>query len=216
MLSEWAIRRICYRALPRQSMPISPTPETKKRKDKLRRYERLLAKEKAMYGAYDDSSGKRYALGPLYMLLGDVEGALKSFAWFDFEFPDDCGDMGQYVCWALALHRAGRIDEAERKLRQAMLLRPTVFARVFGQPWAALSVDEAGDAMDADEAEQISAEYMGIWSAVELAWAVDRYRGAEFMAVRDRYAEIERLLRHEPRGEKRTNLVDEMFALGRG
>lgn len=120
------------------------------------------------------------------------------------------------MCWALAVYRAGLIDEAERKLRQAMFLRPTVFARLLGQRWAILVVDETRDAMDADDAEQISAEYMGMWSAAELAWAVGLSCGTEFGKVRDRHVEIERLLRHEPRGEKRTQLVKEMFALGRG
>jgi hypothetical protein len=42
-------------------------------RDRIRRYERALQRElDAGYGS--DGYGKRYVLGPLYMLLGDVDG----------------------------------------------------------------------------------------------------------------------------------------------
>ena len=45
--------------------------------DRIRRYERLLRKE-LNSGHGGDGYGKRFWLGPMYMLLGDVDGALKS------------------------------------------------------------------------------------------------------------------------------------------
>jgi hypothetical protein len=42
-------------------------------RDRIRRYERALQRElDTGYGR--DGYGKRYVLGPLYMLLGDVDG----------------------------------------------------------------------------------------------------------------------------------------------
>ncbi len=49
-------------------------------KDRLRRYERLLTKEVETFGLISDGYGKRYLLGLLYMLLGDVDGALASYS----------------------------------------------------------------------------------------------------------------------------------------
>jgi hypothetical protein len=39
-----------------------------------------------------DGYGQRYLLGPLSLLMGDTQGALKSFTWFEQTFPDDSDD----------------------------------------------------------------------------------------------------------------------------
>jgi hypothetical protein len=45
-----------------------------------------------------------------------------------------------------------------------------------------------------------------------LLWASTLYDG-ELSTVRARYLEIERELEHEPRGERRVRLVDELFGM---
>ena len=60
----------------------------KKIKARIRRYERSLRKEQAEYGFIDDGYGKRYLLGPLYLQIEDLLGALQSFRWFEQTFPD--------------------------------------------------------------------------------------------------------------------------------
>ena len=94
--------------------------EQQKIRSRLRRYERALQKEKKEYGYYHDGAGKRYQIGPHYMLLGDDEGALAAFEWFEKEFSDDVGEPGHLLCWSLALHRAGNEVGAAKKLRQAI------------------------------------------------------------------------------------------------
>jgi len=47
---------------------------------RLRRYERALREEQARFDGIRDGAGTRYMLGPLYLLLGDTAGALRSFA----------------------------------------------------------------------------------------------------------------------------------------
>jgi hypothetical protein len=54
--------------------------DPKKIKARITRYERELRQEYQTYRFIDDSAGKRYLLGPLYLLIGDLAGALKSFA----------------------------------------------------------------------------------------------------------------------------------------
>ncbi|MCI0558856.1 MAG: hypothetical protein MN733_10205 [Nitrososphaera sp.] len=49
---------------------------------------RISAYERALSGGDRDGAGKRYLLGPMYLLLGDVEGALKHFEWFDKTYAD--------------------------------------------------------------------------------------------------------------------------------
>lgn len=46
--------------------------EPKKIRAQITRYERELRKEKKKFGFISDGYGKRYLLGPLYMLSGDL------------------------------------------------------------------------------------------------------------------------------------------------
>ena len=85
--------------------------DPKRIRERIRRYERALKRELEVgYGG--DGYGKRYLLGPLYMLMGDVEGALASFDWYEDTYPGDGGDPYQYLTWTLALFRGGRRQEA--------------------------------------------------------------------------------------------------------
>ena len=56
-----------------------PQSENQKIRSRLRSYERKLEKEKKEHGFYRDGAGKRYQIGPHYMLLGDNDGALAAF-----------------------------------------------------------------------------------------------------------------------------------------
>ena len=56
--------------------------DPKKIRARIRRYERKLQQEKTEFGCYSDGAGKRYLLGPLYLLMGDLQGAIESFWWF--------------------------------------------------------------------------------------------------------------------------------------
>ena len=69
---------------------------------RIRRYERALREEQVRFDGIRDGAGTRYMLGPLYLLLGDTAGALRSFAWFAKTFPDDSGDPVHLLCWTLA------------------------------------------------------------------------------------------------------------------
>jgi hypothetical protein len=99
---------------------------------RIRRYERDLREEQAAYGCIRDGMGKRYLLGPLYLLLGDTAGALWSFAWFAETFPDDSGDPVHLLCWTLALYRTGDLRRAAGKLRQTMLSNLYLLPRLLG------------------------------------------------------------------------------------
>jgi hypothetical protein len=95
--------------------------EPKKIRARITRYERELRKEYEMNGFIRDGYGKRYLLGPLYLLLGDLAGAIKSFEWFEEMFPRDMGEPVHSLCWTLALYRAGNIAEASHRFVQTML-----------------------------------------------------------------------------------------------
>ena len=193
---------------------MSPFPkDPKKLKSKLRRYERELRKEQTTHGFIDDGGGKRYLVGPMYLLLDDTEGAVRSFSWFADTFPDDMGEPGFFLCWALALYRAGETEAAGRKLRQAMLSNLYMIPYLIGQPQAEYDIWHGSNWDRLDYLQYISPEYFTLWDDAARQWAAELYHGPEFTAVRDRYIEIYRQLPNVPAGPERSALVREALQL---
>jgi len=117
-----------------------PNGGKQKIRSRLRSYERRLQKEKKEHGFYQDGAGKRYQIGPHFMLRADHERALAAFGWFEKEFPDDVGEPGHLLCWTLALYRAGNEVGAAKKLRQTMLSNLYVVPHLVGSPVAELDI----------------------------------------------------------------------------
>jgi hypothetical protein len=191
-----------------------PLPkEPKKIKDRIRRYERGLQQEHRRFGAYDDGSGKRYLLGPLYMMVDDLPGALKSFEWFAQNFSDDIGDPMHYLCWTLALYRSGDLEAATHKLRQTMLLNLYLVPHLLGLEQAQLDIWHASNLDRKDYIEYTPPEIFELWDEEALQWAREAYQSPTLRQVRERYIEIYRQLKTEPRGPKRSELVQEASRL---
>jgi hypothetical protein len=186
--------------------------DPKKIRARIRRYERSLEQEREKLGQYRDTTGKRYYLGPLYLLMGDLEGAQRSFAWFEREFPGDEGDPGQSLCWALTLLRARRRTQAVEKLCQAMLLNRYSLPCLLARDARAVGVSPENDELEMNQLEAIPEQFFEMWTIDERAWAAALYDG-KLQPVRTRYLQIERELEHETQGERRSRLVNEASEL---
>ena len=187
--------------------------DNQKIRSRLKSHERRLRKEKEEHGFYRDGAGKRYELGPCYMLLGDDEGGLESFRWFDKEFSDDVGEPGHLLCWSLALHRAGDEAAAARKLRQTMLSNLYVVPHLLGESIAKLEIWHGSNWAEPDYVALIPEAYWSLWAEGDREWAASLYRSPEFTSVRTRWIDIGRALGTTPRGPERTRLVREIHEL---
>jgi hypothetical protein len=182
-------------------------------RSRLRRCERALQKEKKEHGYYRDGAGKRYLIGPHYMLLGDDEGALAAFEWFEKEFSDDVGEPGHLLCWSLALYRAGNEVGAAKKLRQTMLSNLYLVPHLLGSPVDQLDIWHGSNYAEPSYVEHIHEPYLRLWTDAEREWASGLYHSPGFRSVRERYIEISRLLDTTPPGPERSRLVEEMYEL---
>ena len=181
-------------------------------RDRIRRYERALQRElDTGYGR--DGYGKRYLLGPLYMLLGDVDGALASFDWYVDAYPDDGGEPYQYLTWALALSRGGRRPEAVRTLCHTMLLNVYLVPFVLGHHPRRLDIWHGSNWEWPEYAAEVPQALLNLWDDVALQWARDISEHPTVTAKVARYVEIHRQLKDEPRGPRRTALVRESVVL---
>jgi hypothetical protein len=180
---------------------------------RIRRYERALCREQASYGFINDGGGKRYLLGPLYLLMGDTAGALQSFAWFAQTFPDDCGDPLQYLCWTLALYRGGDLEQAAAKLRQTMLSNLYLLPRLLGLAQDYIDMWYSSNLTEKAYSDDIPGEVLALWEPAALHWAHTVYASAPMQRVQRRYIAIYHQLKTEPPGSKRSRLVNEAFRL---
>jgi tetratricopeptide (TPR) repeat protein len=196
-------------------MTLFPT-DPKRIRSRIRSYERALKKEYDLHGAYDDGAGKRYLLGSLYLLLNDIEGALKHYIWFEKSFGDDIGDPLDLLTWTLVLYRAGDLEAAIRKLRQAMLSNLYLIPHVLQIEQPELDISHLSNLETREYLGYIPDELMQLWDGEALDWLRASYHQAEIQAVRERYIAIKRQLKHEPVGETRSRLVREAFALRSG
>ena len=64
--------------------------------------------------------------------------------------------------------------------------------------------------------EYVPPEIFELWDEDALRWATETYNRSDVQAVRERYTAIYRQLVTEPRGPKRSRLVEEAFQLERG
>ena len=192
-----------------------PDDEKKKIRARLRSYERKLRKEKEKYGWYDDGAGKRYQIGPHYMLLDDNDGALAAFQWFEKEFPDDIGVPDHFLSWSLALYRAGNEIGAAKKLRQAMFSNLYLVPRLLGSPISELDIWHGSSDAEPPYVEHVHQPYLRLWTDAERQWAEGLYHGPGFRSARERFIEISRALATTRSGPERSRLVEEMHKLER-
>lgn len=181
----------------------------------IRRYERELRKEKQLHGSIHDGGGKRHLLGILYMLFEDNDEALKSFRWFEKTFPDDVGEPFQYLCWTLALYRAGNKGAAKSKLIQTMLRNLYLLPRLLGIDQEILDIWHSSNWDEKEYAESAAPEIFELWTDEEKEWAMEVYSSQEVEEIRSRYIEIQRQLKTEPIGARRTELVMEASRMER-
>ncbi|MFC2037519.1 hypothetical protein ACFLYD_06085 [Chloroflexota bacterium] len=188
--------------------------EPKKIRARITRYERELRKERAKFGYISDGYGKRYLLGPLYLLMDDVAGAVKSFEWFEQTFPDDVGEPVHFLCWTLALVRSGDAVQAAHRLRQTMLSNLYLIPHLLGREQDELDIWHGTNYEQKDFLEYVPPEIWALWDAPALHWAQETYDSPELCQVRARHIEIYKLLESEPPGPRRSELLDEAFSLG--
>lgn len=187
--------------------------EPKKIRARIRRYERELRKEQDKFGYISDGYGKRYLLGQLYLLMGDVEGAVKSFEWFEEAFPDDIGEPVHFLCWTLALYRSGDTAQAVQRLRQTMLSNLYLIPHLLGREQDELDIGYSTNYERKDFLEYVPPEIWALWDEPALQWAAETYDSAGLRRVRARFIEIHQQLKSEPPGPRRSALVDELFRL---
>jgi hypothetical protein len=187
--------------------------DPKKIRTRIRDDERALRREQERFGFIRDGAGKRDMLGPLYVLMDDMEGALRSFAWFAQTFPDDRGEPWHFLCWTFALYRTGQMEQAAATLCQTMLSNLYLIPRLLGLDQAVIDMWHPSNLSEKSYGDSLPGELCAVWEPSALQWVYSLYHNESMRRVRERYIAIYTELKEEPPGPKRSRLVEEASEL---
>lgn len=171
------------------------------------RLKRALASEKRRYGGFDDSSGKRYRIGPLFALAGDLKEALAHFNWFEKQFPDDVGEPMHCLWWALALCRSGDLENANRRLLETLVRNLYLLPALVGSPIARQDIWHGSNWAEPEYLVQVSSEFLPQLSEDERSWIVHQLESALFRRVKDEYVSTHHALLTEKNVERRSAIL---------
>ncbi len=185
----------------------------KKLRARIRSYERKLEKEKEEFGFCRDGSGKRYLLGPLYMLMGDIDGAIKSFKWFEAAFPDDTGEPYQYLCWILALYKINDIKEAKKKALETIFQNLYLIPHLLQIKQEEYKMWHSSNLAEIEHAEYLPAEFIDLWDEKALEWLKQFYHDNKTQEIIKEYVILNTKLNDLSPGIERSELCNKINEL---
>jgi hypothetical protein len=192
-------------------MSFFPT-DPKKIRERIKRYERAFKDRH-----HDDGAGKRFLLGQLYMLTGDLEGALHSYAWYKKAFPDDIPEPFNHLCWTLALLRSGDEKSAKAKLRELVFDNLYVIPIFFGERPQKFDVWHGSNWSEPNYIlEGPMEELFPLWSASEREWVRSEWSSDILQADIGRYIELQRALSKTSGPDARGKIIKESDRIARG
>jgi len=185
----------------------APAAAQKRFRDRAARLKRALASEKRRFGAYDDSSGRRYRIGPLYALAGDLKEALAHYRWFEKQFPDDVDEPVHCLWWALTLYRSGNLESANRKLLDMLVRNLYLLPALIGSPIARQDMWHASNRDEPEYLSRISPELLPQLSVDERSWIERQLETTLFRRVKDEYVSTHHALLTEENVTKRSAIL---------
>ena len=193
-------------------MSIFPT-DIKKIKERIKSYERALKKEYSIHNSYDDGYGKRYLLGPMYLLADDYKGAVKSYEWYEHEFPDDVGEPFQYACWVLALYKVGDFEKATKKMYQTIFVNIYLIPFIIGIKRQIEFVRFSTNYQDQEYIESMPDELLRLWDDDVKKWATSIYNSEQYQVIEKDYLSLTLKLDIESDTTQRGMLIKEIRKL---
>jgi hypothetical protein len=98
---------------------------------KIIKLRKFLAAERARFGGYDDSAGRRYAILNLYVSIGDYKGAAVYLRWFFKNFPDDSGFPFFWEEACITYFYNNKLDQARSMAFNAFVSNPFIWEVFF-------------------------------------------------------------------------------------
>ena len=186
-------------------------------KAKIEKYKKALAADKKYWGGqYHDGQGIRYIIPEQFIKINDYKGGLRYLNWFDKNFPDDSGYPIFLFEWTLILFKCDKLIEAENKAHQTFFSNTYLFDKFLGKEPLRLDKNESSNwefesLVDGFPYSSLDTEFIEFAS-----WTQNVLGSRTFLDKANEFIEIERKLKTEPVGQKRTELVNRLSKIKYG
>lgn len=190
-------------------MEIDPK-ELKKARTKISRYEKNFKRAQPFF---DDGGGTRFLLGPLYLLVDDIDGAVKHYRWFARKYSDSIDEPLHTLCRAVTFFRTGKTTEAERFFRRTHLANTYLIPSLISIPFYELKVSHSWSWDTKEYALGTDPQYLNIFSQSDLNWFKESWNQKEFQELVKLYITLVEKLDKEPVGPIRSALVNQISNL---
>lgn len=181
--------------------------QIEKIKKKIKVCRARLATEKKMFGAYDDSQGLRYYIPELYLKIQDYKGALVYFRWFSKAFPDDIGYPDFNLFWTATLFENSKISEAIKKAYKTAFSNTYLIDLLSGKDPVQLDKSEPIGFETLEYAKDAYEDCINFLTSEFQVWISNLSETDEFVYNMKKFISIQKLIKDEPIGKLRTELI---------
>ena len=188
--------------------------QIEKVKLKIGKYKKALAADKRNWGGeYHDGQGIRYIIPALYIKISDYKGGLKYFAWFDKNFPDDSGYPIFLFEWTFVLFKCGKLLEAENKAHITFFSNTYLLDKFLGKKPLQLDKNKSSNW----EYESLVKHFIYTSKDTEFTefgeWVETVLQSCIFLDKANEFIELERQLKDEPVGKRRSEIVNQLLKI---
>jgi hypothetical protein len=175
---------------------------------------KILAAERARFGGYDDSAGRRYTILNLYVSAADYKGAFVYLRWFFKNFPDDSGFPFFWVEACMTYFYNKKVDQARSMAFNAFVSNPSIWEVFF--TGTATEVEGIKPSSNWEELElalqlpyRANQDQYGDFSS----WLQECLADPQMQELIQTYFDLKLKLSTTPVGQLRTSLVEQLYGL---
>ena len=180
-------------------------------KAKIIKYKKALAADKKYWGGqYHDGQGIRYMIPEQFIKINDYKAGLRYLAWFDKNFPDDCGyPVFLFEC-TFILFKCDKLIDAEKMAHKTFFSNTYLFDKFLGNEPLLFDKNESSNW----EFQSLADHF--VYSAkntefIEFAgWAEKVLNSRTFLDKVNEFIEIEQALKTEVEGQQRHTLLNRL------
>lgn len=183
----------------------------KKFRDRATRLKRALANEQKKFRHIQDGAGKRYLIGPYYVLAGELQKALVHYDWYEEYCSDDIGEPFHYLYWALALYRLGEVKKATAKLLETMLQNVYLLPILLGATPGTYDIWHSSNMEQPDYITQAPPDFLPQLSQQERSWIGEQFDSFRFRRAREEYIATYRALKYERKVDNRQRILSRWY-----
>ena len=170
--------------------------DAKEIKRKLKIYERNFKKDPD----YRDGTGSRFLMGPYYLCLDDLEGAVSHYAWFWNKFSDSIDEPFHALGRIVTELRQEHEQNAQSLLKRLYAANPYLLSHILKMDIKGMEIPSHSSWEDKPYITNAPKELYSYLSCEEIGWFKQAWVEKEFSEFVEAYNNIQRALKNEPVG----------------